>query len=407
MVNRKPVVSTVIFLYSAIGLGCSIVRVFWFLHEGLLTRAQTYVYTILLLCFLISVTVIYLNEFIKQFRISLAVQLLIAIALNSYLQDHLLEQLLLVTMMLFEIAIYEKWPKNSIFSAATIGIIFLSMIASQFLFGHEIDYDNFVISFGMSVISSVTIIAMVHYREKLVESEHDNGRLHEALKQLTKTNLEYQDYAIDIEESATEHERNRITRDIHDVVGYTLTNTIMMMEAATDMMKRNPIGVASLINTARENAQEGLEATRRALYKLREKQNERLTGMAAILRMIKLFSTATGVDVKVLWNNVPWYFDDIRDHIIFHTIQQGLINAFIHGKANQVTIKGNLADNYLTVTLKDNGKGIGEDPLQEGIGLSGLRERLEKVDGSYSVKNLIDGFLLETIIPLHVPERAD
>jgi len=255
-----------------------------------------------------------------------------------------------------------------------------------------------IIANELNIITS--LIYMVYYREQLLYEENQIYNIQEIMKQLTKTNLEYQDYAIGVEKSATIQERNRITRDIHDVVGYTLTNTIMMLEAATDMMQRNPLGVAALIRTTRENAQDGLEETRRALYKLREKTPEQLKGLAAVLQMIKLFEKATRVKVTILWNNLSWSFDEQINFIIFHGIQQGLINAFLHGKALHVVINGEHKDGNLIIAIKDNGIGSVTEEIKEGIGLTGLRERLEKIDGYYEAGNIFDGFLMTIYIPL-------
>jgi len=81
----------------------------------------------------------------------------------------------------------------------------------------------------------VTAIAflMVSYRERLIDSEGEVARLDGLVERLVHSNVRYQEYAKMVEEASTENERKRIIRDIHDIVGYTLTNNITMMEAIT------------------------------------------------------------------------------------------------------------------------------------------------------------------------------
>ena len=56
-------------------------------------------------------------------------------------------------------------------------------------------------------------------------------RLDEAVGRLTSANLTFQDLASTAQERSAEDERKRITREIHDAIGYALTNLIMTMEA--------------------------------------------------------------------------------------------------------------------------------------------------------------------------------
>ena len=57
---------------------------------------------------------------------------------------------------------------------------------------------------------------------------------------LTRANFLSQNYAKDVEAESRTMERQRLTRDIHDMIGYTLTNSIMMFEAVKVMVKNEP-----------------------------------------------------------------------------------------------------------------------------------------------------------------------
>jgi signal transduction histidine kinase len=215
---------------------------------------------------------------------------------------------------------------------------------------------------------------------------------------LTRANLQYQDLASEAEELAMDVERKRITRDIHDVVGYTLTNNIMMMEAATDMMQRNPFGVPSLIAAARENAQEGLAQIREALYALRRQNVIHPTGLRAIARMVRIYERATGVRVATGLGIASWQYPEEVDSAIYHLAQEGLMNSFRHGKAKEVTLIVSESAREITVTVRDDG--VGANGFTEGIGLRGMRERLERVGGALHVDTDHGGFMLRGTIPV-------
>jgi signal transduction histidine kinase len=83
--------------------------------------------------------------------------------------------------------------------------------------------------------------------------------------------------------------------------------------------------------------------------------------------------------------------------MIYRLIQQGLTNAFRHGKADSVRVNLWRADTEIRVTIADNGKG--SEDVQEGIGLQGMRERLSTVGGRIETRSRPDGFELSAAIP--------
>lgn len=244
---------------------------------------------------------------------------------------------------------------------------------------------------------------LIHYREQLVVATGDLERLDNAVTQLTRTSMSYQEYAQNAAERSQEEERQRITRDIHDIVGYTLTNNIMMMEAATDMIRRNPLGVTSLIDAARENAQEGLEQIRSSLYRLRSQEISPPSGLTAIDRLVRIFQKATGIEVTIDYSDTPLTISPTVDSILYHYVQEGLINSFRHGRATKIDVTSSRVSGDLVVVVRDNGKGTSS--TSEGIGIRGMRERAGKVGGTVDYWSDATGFTIRLTLPLEPKER--
>ena len=240
--------------------------------------------------------------------------------------------------------------------------------------------------------------AMIRFRERYVVAQTEVRRLDNTVTQLTRASLSYQEYAQTAAERSQEHERQRITRDIHDIVGYTLTNNIMMMEAATDMMRRNPRGVASLISTARENAQDGLSQIRKSLYQLREGEVAAPIGLAAIQRLVRIFREATDINVKVDYSNMPIELPSETDSVLYHCVQEGLINSFRHGHASSIDVNLSQTENEFRLTIRDDGVGSSSGP--EGIGMRGMKERAADVGGRVTYLSTAHGFTVSLSIPV-------
>jgi signal transduction histidine kinase len=250
---------------------------------------------------------------------------------------------------------------------------------------------------GIAVLVTFFASVMVWYRSLLIDAHKEVERLDLLVDRLTRANLQYQEYAKIVGEASVETERKRITRDIHDIVGYTLTNNITMMEAITDMMNINPLGVAHLVNSARENAQEGLARVREALGVLREAEVPYPTGFAALQRLILVFRKATGVNVEVAFSEIQWEFPLEVETTLYHIVQESLVNSFRHGQASQVRIFLSKTEGSLVLKISDNG--LGADVLKEGIGLAGMRERVERLGGALRAGSFLGGFDVTVTVP--------
>jgi signal transduction histidine kinase len=227
-------------------------------------------------------------------------------------------------------------------------------------------------------------------------------RLDEATLQLTSANKGFQHYADTIQAKSTAEERNRITREIHDTVGYTLINVMMMIEEVSLMAKTMP-DLQRVLDRARDQAQSGLNETRRALRLLRATERRSVQTIEEIKRLVTAFEESTGVNVTVEYGNIPFSFGESVSEFIFHMLQEGMTNALCHGKATRIHILFWLQDAELIVNLHDNGGG--SSAIHEGIGLAGMRERIGPLGGTLSVRGEPGGFQVTARIPRVQPEE--
>lgn len=222
-------------------------------------------------------------------------------------------------------------------------------------------------------------------------------RVKEAFSQVSKVNLSYQDYAVALEERSTLEERKRISRDIHDTVGYALTSSIMGMEAIKLMAKQEPEKLEEFIDRSRGETERALEQVRLSLRDLRSRDVARISGPGAILRMAKVFMIATGTRIEIDFGNFQWNLEGERAFIAHNFIQEGILNAFSHGKASEVRVYFWKSGGNLSIDIRDNG--CGAKSIEEGIGIAGMRERLSKIGGRLEYGNVIDGFRITMGIP--------
>jgi signal transduction histidine kinase len=253
------------------------------------------------------------------------------------------------------------------------------------------------------------IVTVLSGRIKHWRVEHDSQleqvrRLNEATQQLIKANMGFQRYADGIEEKSAEEERKRITREIHDTVAYTLVNIMMMLREASLIAADNN-KLQELHEQLIDQAQTGLNETRRALRILRAAERVKISARQQIHRLVTAFSKATGVLVNVEYGNIEDSLGEEVFRCIFHMIQEGMANAFRHGRARMIQIDLWQHDSQLLFNLRDNGNGCSNSTIEEGIGLSGMRERVRSLGGQFAVSNSYVGFQISVRLPLQCEDR--
>ena len=253
---------------------------------------------------------------------------------------------------------------------------------------------------------ALPVALMARYRQAVVEKSQRIRELDLSIRSLESTNRSYQEYAENIESRSEENERNRISREIHDTLGYALTNVGMLIQAAKRMSVVDPQKLGQLLDDARAQVNSALQESRKILHSLRAFKRSPMRGLSAIARLVRNLREATGLDVEVSFANAPQSFGEEIDTALFRFIQEGITNAIRHGNADSIRISFWLGDDGLQARVWDNG--IVSDPLTEGIGMQGMRERFAAFGGRFEAGSVADGFVLSVYIPIEgLPHEDD
>ena len=164
------------------------------------------------------------------------------------------------------------------------------------------------------------------------------------------------------------------------------------------LLKTNPAKLEGMLNDTRQLAERCLQDTWQTLYKLRSINTPASRGFHSISQLVTAFKAATAITVDFQYGNTPWSFGETLDAVLYRLVQEGLANAFRHGKATSIRIVCWRHERELRITIWDNG--MGSSSSYEGIGLRGIRERVGALGGSIDHHNTIDGYELNAVIPL-------
>jgi signal transduction histidine kinase len=256
---------------------------------------------------------------------------------------------------------------------------------------------------------SVFVTALVGREVENAKSTHKATKriahLESTVQTLSKANVGYSTFARIARHQALLEERNRITREIHDDVGHTLTNVIMLSESAISAVESDKVPKGETLQAIRQQAKTGLYETRRALRLMREAEHGLPRGIDALRELVRIYEKATGVETTI---EILARRERIDDPSVFLTVyrfvQESLTNAFRHGKASEVNVRLLEDEDWLCLTVRDNG--VGAAQADEGIGLQGMRERVQFLGGEIRYHQN-SGFVVTAVIPLRALEESE
>jgi len=168
-------------------------------------------------------------------------------------------------------------------------------------------------------------------------------------------------------------ERERIARDLHDVLGHTLSVIVLKAELAGRLMERDPQRAAAEIGEVERTARTALAEVREAIGGYRSR------GLAAEIEASRRTLDAAGV--RLLSDTVPGDaagLSPAEETVLALALREAVTNIVRHAKATTCRLRFVSADGRRRLLVEDDG----EHPLaREGNGLRGMRERVEGLGG--------------------------
>jgi signal transduction histidine kinase len=197
----------------------------------------------------------------------------------------------------------------------------------------------------------------------------------ETAHDLAHTNAELRATRALLEETSRAHERIRISRELHDVLGHDLTALGLQLEVATHV---EPGRAACHVAKAQEVSARLLQNVRDVVGTMRDAPAAKL---GCALRT--LVEGVPGMAVHLDMPDDLHVKDGARGHCVLRCVQEIVTNALKHSRATNLWITISQADGAITVDARDDGQGASE--VRAGHGLSGMRARLEEMGGTLRV----------------------
>jgi two-component system, NarL family, sensor histidine kinase DesK len=217
------------------------------------------------------------------------------------------------------------------------------------------------------------------------------GALMTAFGRVARANRELQRTQEELAQLAVSEERLRIARDLHDLLGHSLSLIALKTELARRLIDREPERAAVELDEIQSVTREALAEVRGAV------QGYRRLALADALAGARSALASAGIDCDLAEPDAPLPAD--VDAVLAWGVREGTTNVIRHSHAHRCAIRVRTDGDRAALEIEDDGDAADGDGT--GSGLDGLRERARRLRGEVEAGARAEGgFLLRLTVPL-------
>ncbi len=232
-----------------------------------------------------------------------------------------------------------------------------------------------------------------HMAEVLLDSKEKN-------KSLTQKSLQIQ-----------EEERRHLAQELHDELGQTIAAIKAVAVAITNNKQPDKEQIDDSVKTIIDYSDHIYKVAKNMMQRLRPSVLDELGLIKALQNMIDGWNERQDdIFCHFTFSDIPSDLSESLKINLFRIIQESLTNVLKHSSASAVSIpmkKENTQDVCnINLIIEDDGIGLDPDKTMTGLGLPGMKERVEMNQGSIEIKNKQDGGLrIEVIVPVEIENK--
>jgi two-component system NarL family sensor kinase len=211
-----------------------------------------------------------------------------------------------------------------------------------------------------------------------------------------------------------DEERRKIARDLHDVTGQTL---IALKMAVAELQRRLECGLctASVLGQIDSLAEQALHEIRTTSYLLHPPLLDEIGFRAAAEWYVEGFAKRSGISANLDLNKEDKRMPIEIETALFRVLQESLTNVHRYSGSPEVNIRFECRAETAILEVADRGCGIPTELLKRlregsggpGVGLPGMRERIQELNGNLEINSDDSGTSLRAMVPLFVKDQPD
>lgn len=348
--------------------------------------------------------------------------LLIGCLLNLYQDEFVVKDIGFILLIIVSSLLIIYQPGSLMKALALIGTIVLAVFFSKYaLFFPVLLYDFLerdkgvtyiifpfidIVLIVISYLDNFSVLAFylflglmaIYLREEMEKSlklSEDYRRLDLSSKE-HRFLLEKQNFHLIEEQNLNltlgiAEERNRISRDIHDNVGHLLSSSLIQIGALNVL--NQDVKLEDPLNLLEATVQEGMDNIRDSVHNLHDDSLNLKESLLFIVDSFQEYSIEFHYDIKEAIGA------GLKMDLLM-IIRESLANVMKHSNGTKVFLEVVEQPAFYRVLIKDNGSNnVSKNPLEVGMGLNSMKERMMKQGGRLTAEQQSDGFQVLAIIP--------
>ncbi|SFF53819.1 two-component system, NarL family, sensor histidine kinase DesK [Duganella sp. CF458] len=203
----------------------------------------------------------------------------------------------------------------------------------------------------------------------------------------------------EVEHLARIAERERISRDLHDLLGHTLSLIAIKAELAGRLLERDAAATAKEIKDIETTARHALAEVRSAVTGFRQ------SGFAQELAQARAALAAAGVELDADVHSFP--MPATVENVLALSLREAVTNILRHARATRCQVSVRQGGGQVVCHISDDGSApVDRDALASGNGLRGMRERVMAAGGRLALEAGPGGPAGGLALELHLPMGA-
>jgi signal transduction histidine kinase len=216
--------------------------------------------------------------------------------------------------------------------------------------------------------------------------EHEKARQYRAVEQARVDLAQLSAKLLEVQEE----ERKRLSRELHDEIGQTLTALRIDISHAHALAGSEAPAIAERLKRARLLAEKTLQTVRDTALLLRPSMLDDLGLGPALEWQAEEFTRRTGIPCEISENGHLDTLPDAHKTGVYRVVQEALHNCEIHARASRVRLSIQQAGDVLAIQVEDDGCGFRADEnlrRSRGLGILGMRERAAGLSGALDLQS--------------------
>lgn len=208
---------------------------------------------------------------------------------------------------------------------------------------------------------------------------------------------------------ASEEERQRIARELHDDTAQRLAT--LMLRVRLLALESDPDAMGDRLEDLRAELLETAEGVKRIARGLRPPELEEVGLVTALRAHIRGLREATGFDIDASMEHVDHLLDSEAKLAIYRIVQEALSNVIRHAGTSEARLVVGQDTGSVVAEVRDEGRGFSEDRVGirgGGLGLVGMHERAVMIGGRVTIGSTPgEGTSVQISVPVTAPETQN